>query len=391
MKPKTSCPSCLILLTFALFSTIFAVTLLARRYAHDDTRKTTVAERRRLLRLTDPKSVTSKDLSEVAWRQVAPSQQISCNLDGTSCLDPIGIVGEWVHVPDRTFAAPVCCDLRTELRKSPDVCGTEEGNRKFYSGFPSYPQQTDGNGCRCEEMNFTDDYEWRSPHLPQTFNPVDTCRLLGDRTALFVGDSTMSQTASTLMNSLLPGHCQTQVSFALSDTLVGKPFGVFNRGKAWKDWVNEVMPDITVVTVGAHVSSEDALYLGLVDEVLSGMIEMQSRHPRMKFVWRTQTPGGCTNEIISPRDVNVAAQYSTEHFRGLYNYETFYRRDLLLLDRLNRAKIPYLDMRMLYSRSDAHVSVFPGGPVRGDCIHWCSPGPLDVIGRLFHQLLNEEL
>jgi len=148
------------------------------------------------------------------------------------------------------------------------------------------------------------------------------------------------------------------------------------------------MPDIVVVAVGAHVvKSEDGSYLeylGLVDEVLSDMIEMQSRHPRLKFAWKTQQPGGCTNEILSPKDATVAAQ-TTEHDIA-YNYDTFYHRDLLLLDRLNRAEIPYLDMRMLYSRSDAHISSKKDSRPR-DCLHLCSPGPLDVIGRLFHQLL----
>ena len=149
------------------------------------------------------------------------------------------------------------------------------------------------------------------------------------------------------------------------------------------------MPDITVVAVGAHVKTDDASYLGLVDEVLSDMIEMQSRHPRLKFAWKTQQPGGCTNEILSPKDATVAAQ-TANHTRGIYNYDTYYHRDLLLLDRLNSAKIPYLDIRMLYSRSDAHVSSMKGRKP-GDCIHLCSPGPLGVIGRLFHQLLlNEE-
>ena len=97
----------------------------------------------------------------------------------------------------------------------------------------------------------------------------------------------------------------------------------------------------------------------------------------------------CTNEILSPKDATVAAQ-TANHTRGIYNYDTYYHRDLLLLDRLNSAKIPYLDIRMLYSRSDAHVSSMKGRKP-GDCIHLCSPGPLGVIGRLFHQLLlNEE-
>ena len=319
--------------------------------------------------------------------------QISCDASGTSCLDPVGIVGEWVHVgPSRTFAAPVCCARDPNLRKELgqlEVCDTAIQSDLFFSGSPSYPQQISArHACTCELFN--DEYEWTSPLLPQTFNPVDTCRLLGNRTALFIGDSTMSQAASTLMSSLQPGKCQAQVMYGSSDTLVGRSFGVMNRGKTWKDWVNEVMPDITIVAAGTHVKTDDASYLGLVDEVLGDMLEMKSRHPRMKFAWKTQQPGGCTCEILSPKDVNVAA-HTTEHTRDIHNYDKFYHRDLLLLDRLNRANIPYMDMRMLYSRSDAHVSSIREsryGEWRIDCLHLCSPGPLDVVGRLFHHLLT---
>ena len=48
--------------------------------------------------------------------------------------------------------------------------------------------------------------------------------------------------------------------------------------------------------------------------------------------------------------------------------------------------MPYLDLRMLYSRTDSHVNLQAGGK---DCLHICVPGPLDVIGRLFHKLLLE--
>lgn len=49
--------------------------------------------------------------------------------------------------------------------------------------------------------------------------------------------------------------------------------------------------------------------------------------------------------------------------------------------------MPYLDMRMLYSRSDAHVNSLDAS--QNDCLHLCAPGPLDVVGRVFHNFLLE--
>ena len=220
------------------------------------------------------------------------------------------------------------------------------------------------------------------------FNPIDTCRLLGDREVLFVGDSTSAQAASTLMNTLYKGGCQNQIISAGSDTLVGLSH---DRGKTWKAWVEQFdRPDIVIVTMGAHVAKlspteniyNDSVYEKVIDQVLVEMQEMREQYPHMKFAWKTQQPGGCTKEILSPKNATMAACTLKDR---RYNWGQFYKRDLFLISRLQRVGIPYLDLRMLYSRSDGHVSsqTNDGGH---DCLHLCH-GPLDVIGRLFHQLL----
>ena len=286
---------------------------------------------------------------------------ITCEANRT-CLDDVGVVGEWVRVGrNRTFAAPFCCGRPTTIWKCSD---------------------------------FFDEYTWQSPNIPAVFNPVDTCRLLGNSTVLLIGDSTMDQFTLTLENSLWPGKCQTQVTFGLSDTLVGRSYGRMNRGKVWKELVEEIKPDIVIVTVGAHILSDDASYTEIVDQVLNEMQVMQQENPDLKFAWKTQSPGGCTKDIVSPTDTSMAAKklnftdnsYGKDH----YNWYQFYNRDLMLLSRLQMVGIPSLDMRMLYSQSDAHISSQSGRHImRGviDCLHICLPGPLDVVGQLFHQLL----
>ena len=126
-------------------------------------------------------------------------------------------------------------------------------------------------------------------------------------------------------------------------------------------------------------------YMDLVDQVLNQVQEMQQKNTHITFAWKTQQPGGCTKEILSPKDAAMAAgnfEYMVD--RG-YKWDQFYQRDLLLISRLQSIRMPYLDVRMLYSRSDAHMSSQTNG--QRDCLHLCSPGPLDVVGRLFHQFL----
>ena len=103
------------------------------------------------------------------------------------------------------------------------------------------------------------------------------CRALDGRRILFVGDSTMHQTASTLRALVWEAvrregsgnasasttassqakaqlvQCVDHIDFALSDTLVRHNFGVMNRGEYWLEPVARFKPDIVVVSVGAHL------------------------------------------------------------------------------------------------------------------------------------------
>lgn len=151
-------------------------------------------------------------------------------------------------------------------------------------------------------------------------------------------------------------------------------------------------PDIVVATVGAHILADDATFRDLVDEVLMEMQQLRRERPDINIAFKTQNPGGCTREILSPQDANIAARkmnFTEMEYNGkkTYNWGRFYERDLMLLHRLQKFNIPYLDMRMLYSRSDSHID--SQSSIRRDCLHICAPGPLDVIGRLFRQLLLE--
>ena len=292
------------------------------------------------------------------------------------CKDTVGIVGEWIHVgKNKTIISPLERSVggTCKLLQTPTLY-------RGMSGQPTY------EGAKCECPSFVDEYEWTSPQLSTPFSADHTCELLGNQTVLFIGDSTSQQAASTLMNALVPASCQTQIFSALSDTLIGCQYGAMNRGKRWNEWVEELNPDIVVLSVGAHVSKgHDAYYLGIIDMVLHEMEAMQQEKPNIKFVWKTQSPGGCTNDIVSPQNATHAFVMSEANHR--YNYGRMPNRDQLLLSRLQMLNIPYLDLRMLYSRSDAHVSSPYPSNAQNDCLHMCIPGPLEVIAPLFEELL----
>ena len=131
-----------------------------------------------------------------------------------------------------------------------------------------------GHACMCAEQT----------PAPLTFVPAGCalppwdaprfCRLLDRRRLLLIGDSTMEQTASVLMNSIALGSrrpagkaeaaaeggggCQTQVAMMLSETLVGQRVKAKSRGEVWTEHVQRVRPDVVVVNAGAHLTSVNA-------------------------------------------------------------------------------------------------------------------------------------
>ncbi|ACI64742.1 predicted protein [Thalassiosira pseudonana CCMP1335] len=320
---------------------------------------------------------------------------IQCS--GTSCTDTVGIQGKWVDVgSNRSFAAPVCCTWdRGLVFRNGAQCGKKPATDQLYSGNQDNSYQSlGGHGCSCTKFN--DKYEWQSPTLPpaSSFDPIATCRLLGGRKVLMIGDSTNQQTGTILINSLVPGRCQTQITVATSDTLVGVNYGVLNRGMKWDEYTKKFQPDIVIVSVGAHINrpndtENEETYTAVIDQVIDGMLAYQRDiDNNVTFAWKTQQPGGCTRDILFPDNPAAFSWSNISHYIEFeHNHRRFYHRDLLLLSRLQKIGMPYLDMRMLYSRSDAHVNSLDDR--KKDCLHLCAPGPLDVVGRLFHNLLIE--
>jgi len=88
-----------------------------------------------------------------------------------------------------------------------------------------------------------DKYDWKNDSL-DPFDAIKTCEVLGNRTVLLIGDSTMGQTASTLMNRIKAGGRIDQIQFGEADTLTKKNMGHLNRGFTWSQHVERVNPDI---------------------------------------------------------------------------------------------------------------------------------------------------
>jgi hypothetical protein len=281
--------------------------------------------------------------------------------------------GKWKNDPHKKFYAPICCGWdKDAYLEHPNECGGQPLAKinGSYQGRNEFLAHSGGNGCTC--YDFHDEYTWIDDDLP-LFNASQTCLQLNCRSVLMIGDSTMEQTASTLMNALFIAGCQTQITYTPGDTLVGETMGVLNWGMKWTESVSLYNPDIVIISAGPHIFHRSN-FESVINSVVLGSKEVKRINPNIQVVWKTQQPGGCTPGIST-----------VIHTGNDYNYGEFYERDLYAMSVLPHHGIHIIDMRMLYFRSDAHVSSKHGG---GDCLHMCVPGPLDVIAPLFLQLLN---
>jgi hypothetical protein len=85
--------------------------------------------------------------------------------------------------------------------------------------------------------------------------------------------------------------CIQQISYALSDTLGGRGFGLYNRGRTVLDIVQPLLDSnnsIIVVSAGPNIFEG---FESLVAEVAEVVKTIRSTASGLTFVWRTQQPG----------------------------------------------------------------------------------------------------
>lgn len=269
------------------------------------------------------------------------------------------------------------------------ICITPELNGEWVESKP--PDDMNVSEARSFEVcqNFTDEFQWKVAGMAE-WDPNAFCRILGNRTIAVIGDSTMRQSAVVLTGMVRLGGCMDQIIFRYADTLVFENMGGLNRGAYWTTWVRHLRPDIVVVSAGAHIMDE-ANFTRVFDAAMADIEEIEKEQPDIQFVWKTQNPAGghpsrqvSLNERLTGHPTEAAPRRANDPNFKLWNHNKFWSRDNTILPQLQKRGIPFLDMRMLYNRVDAH-------PWRsGDCLHFCLPGPLRIFPLLLQRLMENE-
>jgi hypothetical protein len=300
-------------------------------------------------------------------------------------------IGKWVAGQNED--TQTCCGWDNEhWLKNEKECGARPMRRPLkwaYRGNLYSLAHAGDHSCRCKpgkvqhmrwETNTCTMLDWDASAF---------CQHLGKRTILFIGDSTMSQTASVLMNAigtqLGARGCQANIIFGPGDTVVGERLGANNRGQSWLGWLADLKPDVVIVNAGAHVKGDRAFFRDkVIRRIIKELPEVEEmykkRQRNFELIWMTQPPPGCSKE---PKAINFKEGYKWRH-SGAYDYDQTDLRDEAA-KAIFGGHAEILDLTPLKGRPDGHVGVGVGEG--HDCMHWCIPGPITIIPRLLLQMM----
>ena len=305
------------------------------------------------------------------------------------CRGTEHVQGSWEPLPPNVTDASFVC---------PAVAGPgyENFDYLFHNGSNSYEWSA---GCSCPAHRASA-WFWKPSQcdlLP--WNATQFCELLDKRIVLLVGDSTMHQAAVTLMAMIKDhgGGCEQQVFYGSSHFLIFSGQADFK----WHNWIlthkQKVLPDICVLTVGAHQHDEGDIDM-IWEHVEKDLVMLRERFfwHNITFAWKTQHPGhaGCYNYSKPlPSQQNNPYRAGFRFAEDVYDWHLHPQFDRMNVNHslLNGLKI--IDMHPLYERPDAHVSSSAGAPpnsttaTKTDCLHNCLPGPVDLFAILFLQML----
>jgi Ser-tRNA(Ala) deacylase AlaX len=310
-----------------------------------------------------PESSREKVQATITYKERIEGSKNSCKVSSSE-----HVIGEWVRADFTLNDTWPCCGWDDgAYRRYPNECGLEpmkKGEMNTYVGNINFYAHSGGHGCakNCEPTDGNIiPYQWTPAacSLP-LFDADHFCKdILGNRSILVIGDSTSEQTASTLMNAV-HNYCPERIRFAASDTLVGRSFGKWNRGKPWFEAVNQFVPDIIIANAGAHIGNVED-YKIVLKEVCE-RFNRDYRNNNKIMIWRTMNaPGDPTVGRLHERSDSESKERLRDWWKYAHSEKCTWRDwqiypefDRLAKEYFKSCGIPVLDMEPLYYRTDNH-------------------------------------
>ena len=288
------------------------------------------------------------------------------------------------------------------------------------------------HGCSCEARYYKDNnfspesnkfipqsvnYDWKPDncHLAG-WDGNEFCKLLGKKKMLLIGDSTMYQTYTVVANMIIQTNtsdqylrtCASQLQHKMSDIPLGLPLPPQSRGRGnsilttvANEWKEGRHYDIIIFSLGFHIHGlikPDNSKLNVTDQsyadYLSPRLMEQLDNIRSIYKFSGLEYPTLIYKTDNMPHSNCQAQYGKgpqeelDNREGIMNLNKdskyMWNKEFGLEDHIihacNERKVPVLRMYPLYSRSDGH-------PLE-ECLHYCTPGPLNILGRLLLHFLK---
>lgn len=310
--------------------------------------------------------------------------------------------GRWVYdAQNITRKAFTCCGWDSSdwhdisIRKQ---CGDIDNPVKqmYQIGRTDYNIQSGGHACVCDELRkerFTvsqrEKYRWEADRCDiLTWNATEFCRLLGPRRVLFLGDSTMVQTAATVVNMVMEdipkGTCAPQ----LLAYQYNQPVDPEHDKRTMMEHLHRFSPDFVIIHFGVHFQNTE-LFKAAMQTFINDVNQIKANSSKeIVFVWKTtNTPHVACERYdrptvsFPPSPKDVSDRYLWHLLPGFDAYaRTFFTQHGFRL----------MDMSMLDLRPDAHPgqNAWEWKSFGGDCLHFCLPGPLNIAGNMLMHLLH---
>ena len=305
---------------------------------------------------------------------------------GILCRDNGHTEGAWVKLTNPTEAVTFQCP------NGSDFHSTNKQDYLFHNGSRNSDWS---GGCLCP-LHRAAFWRWKPAKCDLlAWNASRFCEVLGDRIVLLSGDSTMNQAAVTLMQLIKEhgGQCHNQLYYGSSHFLIFQNQADFT----WHNWIikhkEKILPDIVVLTVGAHAQDIGDMYMiweNLIKDIR--MVRERFFWHNFTFVWKTQQPGhaACFNYSQPLFTPNNRFRWGTHFDEELYNWYLHPSFDAFSVNQSLLHNIKILDLSPLYERPDAHPGSVLAEPnsTKDDCLHYCIPGPIDLFASLFFQMLD---
>jgi hypothetical protein len=261
-------------------------------------------------------------------------------------------------------------------------------------------------------------YDWKPHSCDLTrWNAKTFCEKLNNRKVLIIGDSTMAQTYGTLASMIFQSQefpssderdkCLSLLTFQHSDFLMYQ--AEESRGLSLVTAIRSKRgfhDDMVIMSTGAHydmlierqngVTINDEAYGNYFfpklkdDLAVLNRVYTQEMKRNFTFIYKTENPGHphCAH-YTTPMKGNLNNKEEEKILlHSKFHWENSFVLDRKLIGMASELGVKVIQMNPLFLRPESHAGLSAGE----DCLHYCTPGPLNLFSLLlFQALLNNEI